>query len=131
MVGDVAADHLGPLRLPDHPEVLAGQLPGRLDRLGATGGEEDPVEVAGREARHPVGELDGARVGVGPEREVGQRPGLLGACLGELGAAVADLGGEQSGEAVEVALAVLVPDVGALAPHDDGHLVVLVGRPSG
>src|SRR5439155_16830025 len=34
---------------------------------------------------------------------------------------------EERRQAVEVALAVLVPDVGALAAHDDGQLVVLVG----
>ena len=41
VVGDVPADHLVALGLADELEVLAGQLPRRLDRLGAAGGEED------------------------------------------------------------------------------------------
>ena len=131
VVRDVAADDLGALRLPDHAEVLAGELPGGLDRLGAARREEDAVEVAGGVARHPLGQLNGPGVGVRPQGEVGQRLGLLGARLGELGAAVADLRREQPRQPVEVALSVLVPDVGALAAHDHGHLVVLVGRPSG
>ena len=109
---------------PIDAEVLAGQLPGRLDRLGAARGEEHPVEVAGGQAGQPLGQLDGPGVGVGPQREVGQLGRLLGGRLGQLGAAVADLAGEQAGQAVEVALAVLVPHVGALAPHHDRDLVV-------
>ena len=131
MVGDVAADHLVPLGLADQLEVLAGQLPGRLDRLGAAGGEEDPVEVAGGELGEPLGQLDGLRVRVGPQREVGELGGLLGAGLGQLGAAVADLAGEQAGQAVEVALAVLVVDVDALAADDDRDLAGRWRRTSG
>ena len=67
----------------------------------------------------PLGQLDRARVGVGPQREERQLAGLLGRRLGELGAAVADLDDEQPGEPVEVAPALVVPDVGALAPDDD------------
>jgi len=65
-------------------------------------------------------------MGVGPQREVGELGCLLGAGLGQLGPAVADLAREQSREAVEVPLAVLVPDVGTLASHHDGDLVVRV-----
>ena len=46
------------LSLTDGPEVLAGELPGRLDRLRAARGEEHAVEVAGRELepfRHSIG----------------------------------------------------------------------------
>ena len=53
----------------------------------------------------PLGQLDGARVGVGPEREEGELLGLLGGRLGELLAAVADLDDEQAGEAVDVLVA--------------------------
>ena len=48
--------------------------------------------------------------------------GLAGRGLGQLGAAVADLAGEQSGQPVEVALAVLVVDPDAFAPDDDRDL---------
>ena len=88
VVGDGAADHLVLGRLAGELEVLLGQLPGRLDGLAATGGEEDAVQVARRVARDPLGEVDGARVGVGPEREERQLGGLLRCGLGELGAAV-------------------------------------------
>ena len=53
---------------------------------------------------------------------------LVGARLRDVGAAVADVRAEQRAEAVEVAVAVLVPDVAALAADDDRHLgAVLVG----
>ena len=119
VVGDVAADHLQPIGLTGHPEVLAGQLPRRLYRLGSSGGEEDPVAVAGGQLGQPVGQLHGHRVGVAPDREVGEGAGLAGGGLGQLGAAVADLAGEQPGQAVEVALAVLVVDPDALTADDD------------
>ena len=91
VVGDLAADDLGALRLAGHPEVLAGQLPGRFDRLGAAGGEEDAVEVARGIVGQSLGQLYGAWVGVGPEGEVGQCARLLRSRLGQLGAPVADL----------------------------------------
>ena len=116
---------------PVEPEVLAGQLPGRLDRLGATRGEEDPVEVAGRVGGEPLGQLDRPGVRVRPQWEVGERLCLLGAGLGQLGSPVPDLRGEQAGQAVEIALAVLVPHVGTLAAHDDGYLVVRRRTPCG
>ncbi len=51
----------------------------------------------------------------------------FGGGVGELGAPVAELAHEEPGEAVEVALALVVPDVGALAAHDDRHVGVVVG----
>ena len=70
---------------------LAGQLKyclasfhADLDGLAAAGREEDAVEVAGRVAGEPFGELDRRRVRVGPEREERERLGLLGGRLGEL-----------------------------------------------
>ena len=62
VVGDVPAEHLVPAGLAGRLEVLLGQLPGGLHRLGAAGGEEHPVQVAGgqrrpaaRPARPPAG----------------------------------------------------------------------------
>ena len=124
VVGDVAAEHLGPGRLAHQPEVLAGELPGRLDRLGAAGGEEHAVAVPGGQDGDALGQLDRPRVGVGPQREVGQLRRLLRRRLGQLGPAVTDLAGEEARKAVEVALAVLVPDIGTLAAHHHRHLVV-------
>ena len=68
VVGDGPADHLVLVGLAGDLEVVLGQLPGGLDGLAATGGEEDPVEVARRVVGDPLGELDGVGVGVGPQR---------------------------------------------------------------
>ena len=89
VVGHRAADHLVLGGLAGELEVLLGELPGGLDRLAATGGEEDPVEVAGRAVGEPLGQLDGPRVGVGPQREEGEVLGLLRGGIGELLAPVA------------------------------------------
>ena len=51
VVGDVAGDRLGALRLADREEVLARELPRRLDRLRAAAGEEDAVHAGRRDAR--------------------------------------------------------------------------------
>ena len=54
-------------------------------------------------------ELDGGRVRVRPDREVLERLGLPTCGLGQLGATVADLHGEQARQAVEVAVAAWRP----------------------
>jgi len=74
--------------LSDQLEVLLGELPGRLDRLAAAGGEEDLVQVAGGVVGQAVGQLDRRRVGVGPHREEGELLGLARGRLGQLAAAV-------------------------------------------
>ena len=124
MVGERARDHLGPHRLAAQLEVLAGELDRRLDGVAARRGEEHPVEIAGRACREPFGEHDRRLVGERPDREVGEAARLLGGRLGELLAAVPDLHGEQAGQSVEVAAAVLVVDVAALAAVDDRHVPV-------
>ena len=112
-----AFTRLGGRRLPAIPRpsaalaarlvVLARELPRRLDRLGAAGDEEDAVEVAGRERRDLVRELDRARMRVRPVRVEGQLAHLLERRLPHLLAVgVADLHREEPGERVEVALAV-------------------------
>ena len=128
VVGDGPADDLVLGRLAGQLEVVLGQLPGALDRLAATTGEEDPVQVTRRVARDPLGQLDRRRVRVGPQRHEGQLAGLLRRGVGQLGAPVAQLGHEEPGQAVEVALALRVVDVGALAADDDGHVRVVVRR---
>ncbi len=106
VVGDVAADDLLAQGLAGDSEVLADELPGRLDGLGATGGEEDAVAVTRRQVGQAVGQLDGGGVGVAPYGKVGQGAGLPGGRFGQLGPTVAHLAGEQSGQTVEVPLAV-------------------------
>ena len=77
VVGDRPGDHLvlgrAALQLP----VVLRELEGGLDRLAAAGREEHAVEVAGRVAREPVGELDRRGVRVRPDREERQLLGLL------------------------------------------------------
>ncbi len=126
VVRDRAADHLVLGGFAGQLEVLLGQLPGGLDRLAATAGEEDPVQVARRVRRDPLGQLDRLRMRVRPEREERQLGGLLGRGLGELGAPVAELADEQAGQRVEVPLAAGVVDVRAVAADDDGDLGRLV-----
>ena len=101
--------------LPTSFQYCLASFHGGLDGLATAGGEEDPVEVAGRAAGEPLGQLDRPRVGVGPQREERELARLRGGRLGQFLAAVTDLDDEQPGEAVEVAPALVVPDVGALA----------------
>ena len=114
VVGDLAGDHLVLLAFAVHAVVVAGELQRRLDRLRAAGGEEDAVEVAGGERGDPRRQLDRPRVGVAPERVEVELFDLAGGGLAVLGAAVAGVDAEEAGEAVEVAVAVLVVDVAAL-----------------
>ena len=123
MIAEVAADHLGSQRLTLHLEVLPGELPRRLDRFRSTAGEEHTVEIAGGERREASGELDRGGVGVGPDREEGQGLGLSARCGSEAGLSVARLGRVEAGETIEVALALSVPDIAALAALNDGHAV--------
>ncbi len=127
MVGEVARDQLEALRLPPRGVVGLRELPCALHRLRAPRGEEHPVEVPRREARDPRRQLDRAGVRVTPVGVERELPRLARRRVGELRAAVADVDAEQRGEAVEVALAVLVVHVAPLAPHDHRHLVVRVG----
>ncbi len=128
VVGDGAADHLVLEGLPDELEILLGDFPRRLDRLAATGREEDPVQLARRVGDQPLGQLDGLGVRVRPQREERQLGGLLGRSIGELRATVPELHREQPGQPVQVATALVVEDVRTVAAHDhrDVALAVLV-----
>ena len=104
VVGDRPRDHLvlgrATLQL---PEVLR-QLECRFDGFTAAGREEHAVQVAGGVGRQAVGEFDGSRMRVRPDREEGEFLRLLGSDLGEPPPPVAGIHDEQSREAVEVAL---------------------------
>ena len=128
VVGGLAGDDLVALGLTESAEVLARQLPRRLHRLGATGGEEHPVEVGGRQRGQARREPDGGGVRVAPDREVRELLGLGAGGLCQLAATVAELHCEQARQAVEVPLPVLVEHVATVAPGDDGDVSVLVGR---
>lgn len=121
VVGDGSRNHLVLTGFSGQLEVLLGQFPGTLDGLAAAGREEHPVQVARCVVGHPLGQLDGRRRGVRPQREERQLLGLLGRGLGKLLAAVAYLYDEEAGQAIDVALALVVENSDALAAGDDGR----------
>jgi hypothetical protein len=122
VVRDRAGDHLVLHRLAAELPVVLREFEGGLDGLAAAGGEEDLVEVARCVVGEPVRELDRRGVRVGPDREERQRLGLLGGHLGQALPTVPGRDDEQAGEPVDVALAVAVEDVVALAADHDRHL---------
>ncbi len=126
VVRDGSRDHLVLGRLALQLPVVLRELERGLDRLAAAGGEEHPVEVAGGVVGQPVGQLDGGGVRVRPDREERELLGLPRGGLGEALAAVAGVHDEEPGEGRRCScLPLRVPDVVALALHDDGHAVPL------
>ena len=61
VVGAAARDHLAPRVLALREVVLARELPGRLDRLRAAGGEEEARQAGGREAEDALGQRERGR----------------------------------------------------------------------
>ena len=76
--------------------------------------------------REPLRQLDGCRVRVRPQREERELRHLLGSGVGELLTSMTHLDGEQARETVEVAVALVVVDVGAVAAHDDRDVPALL-----
>src|ERR671914_667698 len=104
-------------------ETVSGPSNTIRSRIASAG-----ASVAGGERADARRELDRLRVRVAPVREEAELARLVGAGLGDLGAAVADVHAVQGAEPVEVAAAVLVVDVAAVAAHDDRDLVLRVER---
>ena len=128
VVGDLARDRLRALRLALGQVVLAHDLPGGFDRLRAAVGEEHAVQVAGRALGQRRRELDRRRVRGRPVRVERERRHLRRRHRRHLLAVrVADLAAEQGAQTVEVAVALGVEDVGALAPLE--HQQRLAARP--
>ena len=67
-------------------------------------------------------------MGVGPVGEEAELLRLVGACLGDVGAAVTDVDAVERAEAVDVAVAVVVPDVATVAADDDRDLFAALIR---
>src|SRR5262249_18156907 len=82
------------------------------------------VQVAGGERRDPARQLDRPGMGVAPDRDEVELPHLLCHRVAQLGASVAGVDAEESREAVEIAVAVVIPDVATLAADDDRHLML-------
>jgi hypothetical protein len=123
VVGDAPRDRL-PAPLAARRVILAGKLPSGLDRLGAAAHEERAIDVAGREPGELGRQLDRARVRERPVDRERQLAHLLRRRLTHLGAeAVAGVDAEEPGERVQIALALRVLEVAALATDDDLELV--------
>jgi len=63
-------------------------------------------------------------VGIAPHGDEVELADLGGHRVAELAAAVAGVDAEEGGEAVEIAVVVVIPDVAALPADDDRHLVL-------
>ena len=128
VVRDLARDQLGLQGVSPGAVIAPRQLDRRLDGLGSAVGEEDPVQVARRQRRDPRRQLDRAGVGVAPDRDEVELLDLRRHRIAELAAAVTRVDAEERREAVEIAFAVVIPDVAPLTANDDGDLVVRAER---
>jgi hypothetical protein len=118
---------VGALGRADGGEVAPGELGRRVDRVAAARAEEDARVVERRQVGETLGEVEGRAVREDAERLVaGELAHLRHRRLDDLGAPVADVHAPQACGAVEVALAVLVPDVDAI-PSGDDELVAADG----
>ncbi len=110
--------------------VAGGQQQGRVGGLGTGGGEEDPGVRDVGERGDPFRQLDHG-AGEVERGGVNDAAGLLGDRLGHLGQGVCRHGGEDAAEEVEVAVALGVPDVAALAVGEFEGAVVVQAEPGG
>ena len=113
--------------LPGERPVAPDHLRRRVDRVGATAREEGDGALDRRDRRDPLRESGRRRIREVLERGVGlELPHLRRDRVGDLPPAVPDVAVPERGGRVEVASALGVPDVRALAAHD-GELVLRNG----
>ncbi len=122
VIGLLAADHDRLGRLAHLVPVAAGELGRRVHGIRTTGREEDLAARHRRDGRETIGQ---GRGGLGNEvaevREMSHGPQLLRDGVRDLRTAVPHVGEPQPGRRVEVTVAAVVPDVGALAAgHHEG-----------
>ena len=128
VVGERAADQVDAVGLSHRRPVLARELGRGVDRVAAPEAQEDARIGHRRELHEALDELERRRVGDVAERlERLEGAELLHDRLGHLLSTVPDVGVPQAGRAVEVAAAVVVPEVDAL-PAGDHELVAGDGR---
>ncbi len=108
--------------------VGGGEQQGRVVGLGAGGGEEDAGVGDAGELGDPLREVDHRAVEV-EGRGVQDAGGLVADGLGDLGEGVGRHGGEDAAEEVEVAVALGVPDVAALAVRELQRPLVVEREP--
>lgn len=119
VVALVPGDDVGALGLAYGPPVVPSELGGGLDAVPATGTEEHPRVVDGRQARESLGQGGRRLVGVVAEGRVGvEGSGLGGDGVADLPAPVADVGVPEAGGGVEEAATVIAPDPVALGPGE-------------
>ena len=116
----VRADHVVPLGTTVLLAVTPRELDRALVRLGAGVGEEH-ASVAAEQRVEALGDAR-LHVVVIEVRDVQQRARLLGDRVGDFGVRVAERRDREPAEEVEVPVALAVPQVRALAPHErDGR----------
>ena len=126
VVAPLARDDLGLVRLAAELPVVAGHLEVAVARLPAPRGEVEAVDVRVGDRGEPLGELDRPRVGAPRVAgRVGELRHLGGGGVHQLPAAVAGGVVPQAREGVDVAVAVRVDELRALAAHP--HLAAGVG----
>ena len=115
-----ARDHPGLAGTPAHLPIGARQLDAALRRLAAAAGEEEVVDRGVAQRRQPLGQLDGARIGVAAVAgAVGQRARLVVHCVRQLAAAVSRRDVPQPGQPVDAFPAVGVRQDRAVALYPD------------
>ena len=120
VVRERARDDRALVRPAGETPVRAGELAGRVDRVGAAArGEEHLGIVHRRKSRDAAGELFGRPVRERAERVVGGKlPHLARGRVCELGAPVPDVAEPERGRRVEVLAPRVVPHARALAADD-------------
>ena len=130
VVGELACDRLGALRLAVGRVPLAHEFPCRLHRLAAAIGEVRALHAEGGcQVDERFGEFCGCRVREiprGRERQNLQLPRGGGSHL--CAVRVAEVGAEEPGEPIDEAAPVVADDLTALAPDD--HLGTGFGVPA-
>src|SRR2546426_867959 len=98
--------------------VLPGQLQRRFDGLRSTTEEVDLGEIAWQGGGDFIRQVLDGSIGEHGAREIAVLPALLGDRVGDFGVGMAEVGDVGAADGVEVALAALVDEPTALAPHD-------------
>ena len=127
VVGHLARDDLGALRLADGVPVVPGELDGGVVRLRARALEDDAGHRHRRDLEQLLGQLDRRLVrAVAIEVVVAELAHLLVGDLGEPLGAEAQRGAPQARHRFDVVAAGVVEHAAALAARDDQRAVLLV-----
>ena len=127
VVGHLARDDLGALRLADRVPIVPGELDGGVVRLRARALEDDARHRHGRDLEQLLGQLDRRLVrAMAIEVVVAELAHLLVGDLGEPLGAEAERGAPQPRDGFDVVAAGIVEHAAALAARDDQRAFLLV-----